>query len=98
MRVLEEDAPNQLEEIVREHLECNRLPAIVSRQVKAGYGGVGAKCKVCGSEIELRHVEYEVMPTPAAGRLLFHLRCYEIWQSECVKRQTKKKRQLPLPV
>jgi hypothetical protein len=71
MRVLEEDAPNQLEEIVREHLECNRLPAIVSRQVKAGYGGVGAKCEVCGSEIELRHVEYEAMPTPPPAGFYF---------------------------
>jgi hypothetical protein len=53
MTVLD-DTPNQLEEIVREHLEWNRLPAIVSRQVKAGYGGVGAKCEVCGSEIELQ--------------------------------------------
>jgi hypothetical protein len=90
MTVLD-DTPKQLEEIVREHLEWNRLPAMVTRQVKAGYGGVGAKCEVCGSEIELRPIEYEVMPTPAAGRLSFHLRCYEAWQTECVRRQGRKK-------
>ncbi len=80
--------PNQLETMVREHLERGRLPVLVSERVKASYGTAGVECDVCGLEIGPTCVEYEV--TNGGGRpLFFHLRCHSVWQTECVRRTRK---------
>jgi len=78
----------QLEAMVREHLRQGRLPVVTNAYVKAGYGGVGANCEVCGREIQKHDAEYEV--TNANGHpFMFHLRCHHAWQTECARVQAK---------
>jgi hypothetical protein len=87
-----ENGPNipahQLEAMVREHLRQGRLPVVTNPYVKAGYGGVGAVCEVCGREIQKHDAEYEV-PNVNGHPFMFHLRCHHAWQAECAKVQAK---------
>ena len=77
---------HEIEAMVREHLQQGRLPRLINPYVKAGYGGVGANCEVCGREIQKHDAGYEV-PNVNGPPFLFHLRCHHAWQAECVRLQ-----------
>jgi hypothetical protein len=68
---------------VRELLQNGRLPAMLPKEIYAGYGE-GNECLVCGQPITATQVEYEVAYD--GSRLRLHLGCHVIWQMECHKR------------
>ena len=73
----------QLREIAREGLSQGRLPVVKARHLKAGYGGFGNRCELCGRQIERAQVEYYVTDVRDGRSLPFHLFCHAAWQWEC---------------
>jgi hypothetical protein len=71
---------------VRKRIDDGSLPAILARDLLAGFGGYGDMCHVCDQEILSAHVEYEVTDPSDGRQLTFHLSCYLVWQLECVRR------------
>lgn len=73
----------QLREIARDGLFRGRLPVVKARHLKAGYGGFGNRCELCGRQIERAQVEYYVTDVRGGRSLPFHLFCHGAWQFEC---------------
>jgi hypothetical protein len=75
----------QLRTLARERLDDGHLPLAISRTLDAGYGS-SESCVLCREPILALHTEY-VIADPRTGKaLLFHLRCHQAWQIECVQR------------
>ena len=71
-------------------IDERRLPLVLADRVGAGYGS-GSKCIGCDQPITHTQIEYDVQDsTPCTPRLSLHLRCYVLWQSECVRRMEKR--------
>ena len=70
-------------------IDEGRLPLVLADRVGAGYGS-GSKCNGCDEPITHTQIEYEVPDSGnCSARLSLHLRCYVLWQSECVRRMEK---------
>jgi hypothetical protein len=76
---------DQLLALARARLADGQLPVVISTRVDAGYG-VGHACTLCNQLITRAHTEYDVRPEPAGSVLVFHLRCHQAWQLECIRR------------
>jgi hypothetical protein len=64
--------------LAQKRIMTGALPYLTPKRVWAG-SGAGEPCSLCGKDIELKEVEYEI--EEANGRTLrFHLRCHAIWQ------------------
>ena len=71
-------------------IDERRLPVVLADKVSAGYGS-GSKCNGCDQPITHTQIEYDVQNSGTyAARLILHLRCYVLWQSECVRRMEKR--------
>src|SRR5215475_5741069 len=76
----------QLHAHIRRRIDEERLPVYVPDSISAGYGS-GSKCQACDRLITPSEIEYDVLdPRNSAVRLRFHLGCYVLWQTECVRR------------
>jgi hypothetical protein len=73
----------QLREIARERLSKGQLPIITTRRLQANYGGPGARCELCGAQIEREQVQYHVTDILDGRSFTFHLSCHGAWQLEC---------------
>jgi hypothetical protein len=67
----------------RERIEDGRLPATQITRLVADYGR-GDWCLLCDEPIAREQIEYEIEDPRGADALIFHLRCHEAWQLECV--------------
>ena len=71
---------------IRRCIDEGRVPVYLADSISAGYGA-GSKCHACDQPIAPGEIEYDVQdPRNDAARLSLHLRCYVLWQTECVKR------------
>jgi hypothetical protein len=68
---------------VRQRFHDGRLPVANAPSVSAGYAAGTECCAVCDQQIARDQVSYEITgPAP----LIFHRKCYMIWQRECAQR------------
>jgi hypothetical protein len=72
----------QLRNMARGCILQGRLPVISTRRLKAGYGGFGNACVLCGQPIEREQVEYYVTDVRNGHSFAFHLSCHAAWQLE----------------
>ena len=79
----------ELRSLARQRLDAAQLPLALTGQLYAGRGS-GQRCALCAQKIEPEHVEYEVDIASDVRTLLFHLRCHNAWQLECVNRMHPK--------
>jgi hypothetical protein len=70
---------------IRRCIDEEWLPVFLPDSITAGYGS-GSKCYACDQPIVSSEIKYDVQEPRNAARLRFHLGCYVLWQSECVKR------------
>jgi hypothetical protein len=71
---------------IRRCIDEGRLPVFLPDSINAGYGS-GSKCHACDQPIANSEIEYDIQdPGNATARLRFHLGCYVLWQTECLKR------------
>ena len=81
--VREEDVmeDNAVRRRIREMITTGALPCEDPPHLWAGHGD-GKRCAGCAEPITSGDIEYEAALT--LGRMiLFHRRCYAIWQEEC---------------
>lgn len=84
------DTPvEQLRETARERLSTGQLPVIGATRLQANYGGPGAKCELCGAQIEREQVQYHITDTRGGRSFTFHLSCHGAWQLECNSKKAK---------
>ena len=62
-------------------IKMGSLPAIVPRELAAGYGA-GELCAVCGHRIEHNQTVYEVVDKQCGRTLALHVACFSVWQLE----------------
>jgi hypothetical protein len=70
---------------IRRCIDEEWLPVFLPGRITAGYGS-GLKCHACDQPIVPSEIKYDVQDPGNAARLRFHLGCYVLWQTECVKR------------
>jgi hypothetical protein len=68
---------------VRQRINDGRLPLANAPSVSAGYAAGSECCAVCDQQIASGQVSYEV---PGPAPMVFHRKCYIIWQHECEQR------------
>lgn len=75
---------------ISRRIDEGRLPVVLADRVSAGYGS-GSKCNGCDQPITHTQIEYDVQDSgTCTARLNLHLRCYVLWQTECVRRMEKR--------
>jgi hypothetical protein len=62
-------------------IKTGLLPAIVPKELAAGYGA-GDLCAVCGHRIEHNQTVYDVVDKQCGRTLALHVACYSVWQLE----------------
>jgi hypothetical protein len=75
-------------QIIERH-DAGRLPTHPSNHMFAGYG-TGLPCAACDELIQPDEVEYEFDTDHGAFPL--HLGCAGLWQAECRRRRTRRRR------
>ena len=80
---------DELRSLARQRIDKGQLPLALTGQLYAGRGS-GQRCVLCAQKIAPEHVEFEIDLASEARTLLFHLRCHNTWQLECVDRMRAK--------
>jgi hypothetical protein len=76
---------------VRQRIDDGRLPVANAPSVNAGYAAAAECCAVCDQQIGSGQISYEVtLPAP----MIFHRKCYMVWQHECGQRIAEAAREL----
>lgn len=75
---------NELLALVQRGISEGRLPVLLPSVISASYGTGAEFCRVCALIISAADPAYEITQ-PCPTTLIFHFRCYVVWQRECAE-------------